>query len=74
MKHLSFISFCIFIPFFTVVFALVYRGVILMRLDHAGKIQSASLISSAEPEPEPELLPGTQPPSGTEVGNVSMAA
>ncbi|XP_028782026.1 DNA gyrase subunit A, chloroplastic/mitochondrial [Neltuma alba] len=28
------------------------RGVILMRLDHAGKIQSASLISSSESEPE----------------------
>ncbi|XAR63570.1 DNA topoisomerase (ATP-hydrolyzing) [Bertholletia excelsa] len=28
------------------------RGVILMRLDHAGKIQSASLISAAESEPE----------------------
>ncbi|KAL5568720.1 hypothetical protein UlMin_025295 [Ulmus minor] len=31
------------------------RGVILMRLDHAGKIQSASLISAAESEPEEEL-------------------
>ncbi|XP_031743871.1 DNA gyrase subunit A, chloroplastic/mitochondrial isoform X3 [Cucumis sativus] len=30
------------------------RGVILMRLDHAGKIQSASLISAAETEPEEE--------------------
>lgn len=30
------------------------RGVILMRLDHAGKIQSASLISAAEAEPEEE--------------------
>ncbi|XP_054802228.1 DNA gyrase subunit A, chloroplastic/mitochondrial [Prosopis cineraria] len=28
------------------------RGVILMRLDHAGKIQSASLISPSEGEPE----------------------
>lgn len=27
-----------------------FRGVILMRLDHHGKIQSASLISSAENE------------------------
>ncbi|KAI5575599.1 hypothetical protein BDE02_10G222000 [Populus trichocarpa] len=37
------------------------RGVILMRLEHAGKIQSASLISAADPEleelaPVPELL------------------
>lgn len=37
------------------------RGVILMRLEHAGKIQSASLISAADPELEelasvPELL------------------
>ncbi|KAJ6773224.1 DNA GYRASE SUBUNIT A CHLOROPLASTIC/MITOCHONDRIAL [Salix koriyanagi] len=36
------------------------RGVILMRLEHAGKIQSASLISAADPEleesePMPEL-------------------
>uniref|UniRef100_A0A5B7BSB3 DNA gyrase subunit A, chloroplastic/mitochondrial n=1 Tax=Davidia involucrata TaxID=16924 RepID=A0A5B7BSB3_DAVIN len=30
------------------------RGVILMRLEHAGKIQSASLISATETEPEPE--------------------
>ncbi|XP_059312316.1 DNA gyrase subunit A, chloroplastic/mitochondrial [Lycium ferocissimum] len=30
------------------------RGVILMRLDHAGKIQSASLISAAEADPEDE--------------------
>ncbi|KAF3954811.1 hypothetical protein CMV_019890 [Castanea mollissima] len=30
------------------------RGVILMRLDHAGKIQSASLISATEAEPEEE--------------------
>nr|XP_023880314.1 DNA gyrase subunit A, chloroplastic/mitochondrial [Quercus suber]POE75886.1 dna gyrase subunit a, chloroplastic/mitochondrial [Quercus suber] len=30
------------------------RGVILMRLDHAGKIQSASLISATEVEPEEE--------------------
>lgn len=28
------------------------RGVILMRLEHAGKIQSASLISAAEEEEE----------------------
>ncbi|TQD82748.1 hypothetical protein C1H46_031717 [Malus baccata] len=28
------------------------RGVILMRLDHAGKIQSASLISATDEEPE----------------------
>lgn len=27
-----------------------FRGVILMRLDHAGKIQSASLISAADVE------------------------
>lgn len=37
------------------------RGVILMRLEHAGKIQSTSLISAADPEleelaPVPELL------------------
>lgn len=32
------------------------RGVILMRLEHAGKIQSASLISAADPELE-ELAP-----------------
>ncbi|CAK8570382.1 unnamed protein product [Lathyrus sativus] len=31
------------------------RGVILMRLDHAGKIQSASLISATEYEPEEVL-------------------
>nr|ABD32640.1 WD40-like [Medicago truncatula] len=31
------------------------RGVILMRLDHAGKIQTASLISATECEPEEEL-------------------
>ncbi|XP_061357312.1 DNA gyrase subunit A, chloroplastic/mitochondrial [Gastrolobium bilobum] len=31
------------------------RGVILMRLDHAGKIQSASLISATECEPEEVL-------------------
>ncbi|PNY03723.1 DNA gyrase subunit A chloroplastic/mitochondrial-like [Trifolium pratense] len=31
------------------------RGVILMRLDHAGKIQSASLISATESEPEEVL-------------------
>ncbi|XP_022131518.1 DNA gyrase subunit A, chloroplastic/mitochondrial isoform X2 [Momordica charantia] len=30
------------------------RGVILMRLDHAGKIQSASLISAMDTEPEEE--------------------
>lgn len=32
------------------------RGVILMRLDHAGKIQSASLISASECAPEEEVL------------------
>ncbi|KAI4370725.1 hypothetical protein MLD38_019041 [Melastoma candidum] len=31
------------------------RGVILMRLEHAGKIQSASLISATEAEQEPEF-------------------
>ncbi|CAL0318477.1 unnamed protein product [Lupinus luteus] len=31
------------------------RGVILMRLDHTGKIQSASLISAADCEPEEAL-------------------
>ncbi|CAJ1932508.1 unnamed protein product [Sphenostylis stenocarpa] len=31
------------------------RGVILMRLDHAGKIQSASLISATDCEPEEAL-------------------
>lgn len=30
------------------------RGVILMRLDHSGKIQSASLISATESQPEEE--------------------
>ncbi|XP_011013007.1 PREDICTED: DNA gyrase subunit A, chloroplastic/mitochondrial-like isoform X2 [Populus euphratica] len=40
------------------------RGVILMRLEHAGKIQSASLISAVDPEleesaPVPELLSET---------------
>ncbi|OIT07747.1 PREDICTED: DNA gyrase subunit A, chloroplastic/mitochondrial [Nicotiana attenuata] len=30
------------------------RGVILMRLEHAGKIQSASLISAADADPEDE--------------------
>ncbi|XP_052485736.1 DNA gyrase subunit A, chloroplastic/mitochondrial [Gossypium raimondii] len=35
------------------------RGVILMRLEHAGKIQSASLIS-ASAEEAAELLPGMQ--------------
>lgn len=33
-------------------FLLIGRGVILMRLEHAGKIQSASLISGAEVESE----------------------
>lgn len=60
----------LFIQFFVVV----SRGVILMRLEHAGKIQSASLISATEPEPEPGLLPGTEPPLATEPENVSMAA
>ncbi|KNA10112.1 hypothetical protein SOVF_147430 isoform A [Spinacia oleracea] len=32
------------------------RGVILMRLDHLGKIQSASLISSAETEPDEDEI------------------
>ncbi|KAB5539142.1 hypothetical protein DKX38_016675 [Salix brachista] len=37
------------------------RGVILMRLEHAGKIQSASLISAADPElEESELMPELQ--------------
>ncbi|CAL8118165.1 unnamed protein product [Prunus armeniaca] len=31
------------------------RGVILMRLDHAGKIQSASLISATDEDPEVEV-------------------
>ncbi|KAF3434336.1 hypothetical protein FNV43_RR25439 [Rhamnella rubrinervis] len=31
------------------------RGVILMRLDHAGKVQSASLISATDPESEEEV-------------------
>ncbi|XP_021805786.1 DNA gyrase subunit A, chloroplastic/mitochondrial isoform X2 [Prunus avium] len=31
------------------------RGVILMRLDHAGKIQSASLISATDEDPELEV-------------------
>ncbi|KAJ4847344.1 hypothetical protein Tsubulata_026787 [Turnera subulata] len=35
------------------------RGVILMRLEHAGKIQSASLISAADPGAE-ELVPETE--------------
>uniref|UniRef100_A0A6M2F884 DNA topoisomerase (ATP-hydrolyzing) n=1 Tax=Populus davidiana TaxID=266767 RepID=A0A6M2F884_9ROSI len=35
------------------------RGVILMRLEHAGKIQSASLISAADPELE-ELAPAAE--------------
>ncbi|KAK2634403.1 hypothetical protein Ddye_029195 [Dipteronia dyeriana] len=39
------------------------RGVILMRLEHAGKIQSASLISATEPELDEQ-----------EPGNVSLAA
>ncbi|XP_031280857.1 DNA gyrase subunit A, chloroplastic/mitochondrial [Pistacia vera] len=50
------------------------RGVILMRLEYAGKIQSASLISATEPEPELELLPGAQSPLATEPGNVSVVA
>ena len=33
--------------FFTFI---IFRGVILMRLEHAGKIQSASLISATETE------------------------
>ncbi|KAJ8900049.1 hypothetical protein K2173_024164 [Erythroxylum novogranatense] len=36
------------------------RGVILMRLEHAGKIQSASLISSAESETD-ELIHNAEP-------------
>lgn len=36
------------------------RGVILMRLEHAGKIQSASLISAADPELEAEVLEAAQ--------------
>ncbi|KAK4835666.1 hypothetical protein QYF36_012708 [Acer negundo] len=39
------------------------RGVILMRLEYAGKIQSASLISATEPELDEQ-----------EPGNVSLAA
>lgn len=31
------------------------RGVILMRLEHAGKIQSASLISAADSDSDPEV-------------------
>ncbi|KAM7268180.1 hypothetical protein ACFE04_010346 [Oxalis oulophora] len=42
------------------------RGVILMRLDYAGKIQSASLISATDPDPE-ELFLGTS----LESGNIS---
>ncbi|KAL8162046.1 hypothetical protein V2J09_013535 [Rumex salicifolius] len=34
------------------------RGVILMRLEHAGKIQSASLISASEPD-DTELIEGS---------------
>lgn len=33
-----------------------YRGVILMRLEHAGKIQSASLISATETESEEDVI------------------
>ncbi|KAL1103745.1 hypothetical protein V6Z11_D04G021100 [Gossypium hirsutum] len=40
------------------------RGVILMRLEHAGKIQSASLIS-ASAEEAAELLPGMQSEEAT---------
>ncbi|KAA3464555.1 DNA gyrase subunit A, chloroplastic/mitochondrial isoform X1 [Gossypium australe] len=40
------------------------RGVILMRLEHAGKIQSASLIS-ASAEAAAELLPGMQSEEAT---------
>ncbi|GAV84055.1 DNA_topoisoIV domain-containing protein/DNA_gyraseA_C domain-containing protein [Cephalotus follicularis] len=47
------------------------RGVILMRLEHAGKIQSASLISATDPGTE-ELLPDTSLPE-TGVGNISVA-
>ncbi|XP_030455942.1 DNA gyrase subunit A, chloroplastic/mitochondrial isoform X2 [Syzygium oleosum] len=36
------------------------RGVILMRLEHAGKIQSASLISATDPELEAEVLEAVQ--------------
>lgn len=52
------------------------RGVILMRLELAGKIQSASLISGTESEPD-ELVPTPSTPSpnsATENGNVSVAA
>lgn len=47
-----------------------------MQLEHAGKIQSASLILATEPEPEPEseIFPGIQSPLATEPGNVSMEA
>ncbi|GKU91458.1 hypothetical protein SLEP1_g5330 [Rubroshorea leprosula] len=36
------------------------RGVILMRLEHAGKIQSASLISATDSEPEQLVMPATE--------------
>ncbi|KAI6670021.1 hypothetical protein NL676_004906 [Syzygium grande] len=36
------------------------RGVILMRLEHTGKIQSASLISATDPELEAEVLEAAQ--------------
>jgi len=42
------------------------RGVILMRLEHAGKIQSASLISAADPEPVDELTDASLPVEGIE--------
>lgn len=34
----------------TLLLEIQFRGVILMRLEHAGKIQSASLISAADVE------------------------
>lgn len=36
------------------------RGVILMRLDHSGKIQSASLISAADVEEDGEGIPSLE--------------
>lgn len=48
------------------------RGVILMRLEHAGKIQSASLISTTESELE-EALPVTGQTAGAETPeNISL--
>ncbi|KAL4310877.1 hypothetical protein GQ457_01G045120 [Hibiscus cannabinus] len=48
------------------------RGVILMRLEHAGKIQSASLISASADEAV-ELLPDMQLKGSTTIG-VSVAS